>query len=129
MKLKLGYRSLQTEKQSAVGTAGIIDAVPIGDEASAQPAYIQEGIPIGAIPGETRHVNGEDQPDLAESDPADKLLEAASLRGGRAAQAKIGIDYIDVGLMPSEFAGALAQRVLQPQGSPDCSRSDAVSTA
>jgi hypothetical protein len=37
------------------------------------------------------------------------------VRGGRAAQAKIGIDYIDVSLMPSEFAGALAQRVLQPQ--------------
>jgi hypothetical protein len=29
---------------------------------------------------ETRHVDGGDQPDLAESDPVDKLLEAASLR-------------------------------------------------
>jgi hypothetical protein len=103
MKLQLGYRSLQTEKQAAVGTAGIINTVPIGDEAAAQPTYIQEGIPIGAIPGETRHVDGEDQPDFAESDQADKLLEAASLRGGRAAQAKIGIDYIDISLMPSEL--------------------------
>jgi hypothetical protein len=35
MKLQLGYRPLQTEKQAAVGTAGIIHAVPIGNEAAA----------------------------------------------------------------------------------------------
>ena len=34
---------------------------------------------------------------------------------GSAAQAKVRIDDIDIGLMPTEFAGALLERVLQPQ--------------
>src|ERR1700693_1880970 len=42
-------------------------------------------------------------------------LKTAALRGGRAAQAEIGVDQVDVGLMPSQFVGALAKRVLQPQ--------------
>jgi hypothetical protein len=33
----------------------------------------------------------------------------------RPAQAEIGVDHVDVGFMPSEFASALAQRVLEPQ--------------
>jgi hypothetical protein len=37
------------------------------------------------------------------------------LGGGRATQAEIAIDHVDIGLMPTEFASALAKRVLQPQ--------------
>src|SRR4029077_15281911 len=48
-------------------------------------------------------------------DPTNELLEAASLRGRRATQAEISVDHVDVGFMPSEFAGALAKRILQPQ--------------
>ena len=104
---------LRPEQQTTVGAAGIVNAVTIGNEAVAQAADVEERIPVGAVAREARHVDRQDQPDLAEADATDKLLEAAALRGRRAAQAEIGIDHVDIGFMPSEFAGALAKRVLQ----------------
>ena len=115
MQFELGYGPLETEQQATIGAAGIVDPVAIGDQAAAQPANVEERIPIGAVAREPRHVDRQDQPDLAEPDPADELLEAAAPRGRGAAQAEIGIDHVDIGLMPSEFAGALAKRVLEPQ--------------
>jgi len=115
MQLELRYRPLQTEEQATVGAAGIIDAIPIGDQAAAQPADVQERVPVGTVASEPRHIDRQDQPHLAEPDPTDEFLKTAALRGGRAAQAEIGVDQVDVGLMPSQFVGALAKRVLQPQ--------------
>lgn len=37
------------------------------------------------------------------------------MRGRGTAQAEIGVDHVNIGFMPSEFAGALAKRVLEPQ--------------
>lgn len=56
-----------------------------------------------------------DQPGFAEPDTADEFLEATAMRGGRAAQAEIGVDHVDIGFMPPEVASALAQRVLEPR--------------
>ena len=42
-------------------------------------------LPVGAIARETRHIDRQDQADLAEADPTDQLLEAAPLRGERGA--------------------------------------------
>jgi hypothetical protein len=115
VKLKLGYSSLQPEQQATVCAAGIVDAISIGNEASAHAANVQEWVPIGAVACQTRHVDRQDQAHFVEPDPTDQLLEAAPLRSRSAAQAEIGIDYVDIGFMPSEFVGALPKRVLQPQ--------------
>src|SRR4051794_10049231 len=115
VQFKLGYRPLQTEEQATVCTAGIVNAIAIGNQVAAQTANIQQRIPVGAIAGETRHVDRQDKSNLAEPDPADQLLETAALRGGSTAQAEIGIDHVDVGVMPAELASALPKSVLQPQ--------------
>src|SRR3984885_4190067 len=115
VQFKLRYCSLQSQKQPAVGAGRIIDAVAIGNEATAQATNIQQRVPVGAVARQPRHVDRQNQPDLAEPDPADEFLEAASLCDRRPAQAEIRINHVDVGLMPSEFASALAKRVLEPQ--------------
>ena len=115
VQFKLRYRPLQPQKQPAVGAARIIDPVTIGDEAVAQAADIQERVPVGAVAREARHVNRQDQPHLTEPDPTNEFLKAAPLRDRCSAQAEIRIDHVDIGLMPSEFASALAQRILEPQ--------------
>lgn len=115
MQLEFGDGSLETEKQAPIGTAGIVDTVTIGDETPAQPTDVQKRIPVGAVAREPRHVDRQDQPHFAEPDPADEFLEATAMRCGRAAQAEIGVDHVDIGFMPSEFAGALAKGVLEPQ--------------
>src|SRR5690606_8070532 len=115
VQLEFGYGPLQAEQQAPIWTARIVDAVTVRNETPAQPANVQQRIPIGTVAREPRHVNRQDQPYFAEPDATDKFLEATTMRGRRRAQAKISIDHIDIGFMPSEFASALAQRVLEPQ--------------
>ena len=52
---------------------------------------------------------------FAQANPPHQLLEAAARQGGRAAQAKVRVNHVDVGLMPAKFASALAEGVLKPQ--------------
>src|SRR3954447_21050040 len=42
MQFKLGYRSFQPEEQAAVRIAGVVNTIPIGNEAAAQAANIQQ---------------------------------------------------------------------------------------
>jgi hypothetical protein len=78
-------------------------------------AEIEEWVPVGAVPGQPGHVGRKDQTDLAEGDAGDEILEALPAGGARAAEAEVGIDDLDVGIMPAELLGPLVQRVLQPQ--------------
>src|SRR5690625_1046204 len=115
MQFKLGDGALQAEQKAAVGTAGVINAIAIRDEAAAQATDIQERVPIGTVAREPGHIDGQDQPDLAETDPPDEFLEAVALCSRSCAQTEIGIDDIDIDITPAQFTGALAQRVLQAQ--------------
>jgi hypothetical protein len=45
--------------------------------------------------------------------PSDQVFEALAMIGSRPAHAEIGVDHVDIGLMPTELAGALLQRILQ----------------
>ena len=105
------------EAGMAVGAARIIDAVAIGDEAaSTQATDVQEGV-LNPNSCDAKRVTSIDRisPTSAEADPPYELVEATAWVGGCSAQAKIGIDHVDVGLMPAEFVGALTQPILQPQ--------------
>ena len=52
----------------------------------------------------------------ARDPPCTSWLKLLAWGGGCSAQAKIGIDHVDVGLMPAEFSGrADAASILQPQ--------------
>jgi len=115
VQFEFGYRPLEPEQQAAVRATRIINTVPVGNQTTAESADIQERIPIRTVAGQPRDVDRQDKPDLAEADPADQFLEPTPLCGGGATQAEIGVDHINVGLMPSEIASALPQRVLQPQ--------------
>jgi hypothetical protein len=78
-------------------------------------AHVQERVPVRAVAGEPGDLGREDQADLAQGDARDQVLEARAVRGGRPAQAEVGVDDVDIGLTPAELAGALPQRVLQAQ--------------
>jgi len=115
MKFEFRYRSLQAEEQTPIGASRVVDAVSIGNEAAAQATDVQERVPVRTVAGEPRHIDRQDQADFAETDPPHQFFEATATCGGRAAQAKVGVDHIDIRLMPAEFVGALAEGVLKPQ--------------
>src|SRR3954471_2021145 len=108
-------RALEPQQQPAVGRAGIVDAIAIRDEAVPEAADVKEWVPVRAVAGQPRHVEREDQADLAQADTRCQFLEALALDGGGAAQAEIGVDDVNVGLAPAEIPGALHQRVLEAE--------------
>src|SRR3954453_3256226 len=108
-------RALEPRQQPAVGRAGIVDAIAIRDEAVAEAAEVKEGVQVRAVARQPRHIEREDQADLAQADTRCQFLEALALDGGGAAQAEIGVDDVNVGRAPAEIPGALHQRVLEAE--------------
>src|SRR3954454_4683219 len=97
---------------------GSYDAVAVRDQALAVAAQVEQRVPVRAVAGQPGHVGREDQADLAERDAGDQVLEAGPLLAPGAAPAEVAVDDLDVGLTPAELAGALPQRVLQPEALP-----------
>ena len=115
VQLDFGDGALQTKQEPAVGRARVVHAIAVADEALAIATQVEQWVPVRAVPRQPGDLVGEDDTDLAEYHARDQLLEAFALCGGGAAAAEIIIDHLDVSLTPAEFAGALAQRILQPQ--------------
>ncbi|MDA9544799.1 hypothetical protein ACM43_09655 [Bradyrhizobium sp. CCBAU 45321] len=61
------------------------------------------------------HVDRQDESHFAQANTANEFLEAVTLCYRRAAQPEIGVNHVDGRLTPSEFASALAKRILKAQ--------------
>jgi hypothetical protein len=108
----LGDGPLQAQEKAPVGRARIVDALAIANEALPVAAQVEERIPIRAVPREPGDLVAEDEPDLAQGDAGDQVLEAAPVLGSGPALAEVGVDDLDVGLDPAEVTRALSQRIL-----------------
>ena len=115
VQLQFGDRALEPKQEPPVGQARVVDRVAVGDQTAAVAADVEQRIPVRAVAREPGDLDGDDQADLAQGNARDQVLEALAVRRRRAAQAKVGIDHLDVRLTPAQVAGALAQGVLQPQ--------------
>lgn len=115
MQFEFRDRSLQAKQKPAIGSARVVNPVTIRDQAATVTADIKKRIPVRAIASQPRHLDRQDEADFPKGDTGNQFLEAATVRRGGAAHAEIGIDDVDIGFMPPEVVGALAERVLQPQ--------------
>src|SRR5262249_24887062 len=64
VQLQFGDQALQAETQPAIDSSRIVNAVLVADEAGAEPAQVEELIPVGAVAGQTGDIVGEDDADL-----------------------------------------------------------------
>ena len=124
VQLQFGDRALEPKQEPPVGQARVVDRVAVSDQTAAVAADVEQRIPVRAVAREAGDLDGDDQADLAQGDARDQVLEALPVRRRRGAQAKVGIDHLDIRLTPApaanasrfgEVAGALAQGVLQAQ--------------
>ena len=113
MQFDLGDGALQTQKKAAVLAPRIINAVAVRDQTLAIAAQVEQRVPVRAVTRQPGHLPGQDQADLAQGDAADQIHHTLAVTGGLGAEPEIGIDHLDVVVMPAEFEGALAQGVLQ----------------
>ena len=104
VQLQFGDRALEPEQEPPVGQARVVDRIAAGDQAAAVAADVEQRIPVRAVAREAGDLDRDDQADLAERDARDQVLEALAVRCRRGAQAKVGIDDLDVRLTPPSAA-------------------------
>lgn len=107
--------ALQAQQEPAIRATRIIDPVAIGDQALLVAAQIQQWIPVGAVTRQTGDIDRENDPDLVRRDLADQLLEPFPVLCGGGRQAQIGVNDLNVVLVPPQLQRPCLQCVLQAQ--------------
>jgi hypothetical protein len=93
----------------------VIDAVGVGDQRVGHRAQVQHLVPVGVAPRQPRDLDPEHDPDLAQADIGDELLEAVAAPRARARAAQIAVDHDDLAGVPAERDRALGELVLALQ--------------
>src|SRR6266498_3707480 len=65
---KYANHKFQTKQQSSICRAGIVDTISVGDQTLLIAAQIEERIPVRAVTGQARDVEGQEDANLAQSD-------------------------------------------------------------
>jgi hypothetical protein len=112
-----GHGRLQAQQEPVVITAaGIIHRFGIGDERVEQGADLEELMPVPAGPCQARHLDAEDEADVAEADLGDQPLEPEPTLDGLAGAPEVVIDHDHALARPSKVHGPLDQGVLEAGG-------------
>jgi hypothetical protein len=117
--MQFGFRHgrLQAQQEPVVVTAtGIIHPFGVGDERVEQGADLEQLMPIPTRSRQTRHLNAEDEADMAEADLGDQPLETDPTLNGLSSPPEVVINHDDAFARPSEVHGALDQSVLEAGG-------------
>ncbi|HKY39828.1 MAG TPA: reverse transcriptase domain-containing protein [Polyangiaceae bacterium] len=112
MQLGFGHCALQTEHESIVEQAGMIDTVGVADERVGYAAQIEQSIPVGVVAREPRDFQAEHDADAPERHLRGHVSEAGSLLETRARDPKILVDDVDLIASPAERDRAFDESVL-----------------
>ena len=115
VQLHFANGAAQAQQQAIVEVARIVDGVLIADQHPGQRRQFQQPIPFGRVAGQTRDLQGQDEPHLAQAHRGDHPREAITLVGRRAAGrtlALIRVDDRDLLGAPAQALGALGEAIL-----------------
>src|SRR5712692_5245845 len=107
MRGALCFRSIQPEQEPVVEVCRIIDSILIENERASQRTQLEQPVPVGGVPSQTRNLQPHHQTCLAESNLADKLLKTVPSSRLRARFAKIAIEDVYAFERPSQRHGAI----------------------
>ena len=93
VQLGLAHRALQTEHQPVVEVGRMVDAVGVGDQRVGQRAQVQQLVPVGVVAGQPADLDAEDDPDPAQPDVGDQILEPLPGGGVGPGPAQVGVDH------------------------------------
>ena len=118
MKFQFGDLAFQPKQEAPVDRGGVVDPIPIADEATAVTAEVEDLIPVGAIACHPGDIVGEDDPDLVERDAGDEFLEAMAALSGPGGPAPVCVDDLDGLGSPAALKGPLLEGDIGGDGSP-----------
>jgi hypothetical protein len=107
------HRSFEPQQQTIIIDRRIIHTIGIGNQRVEQRADLQQLMPVPARSRQARHLNANNQSDVAETNLRDQSLKAKATFDGRARSPEIVVDDHDGLARPPKSNGAVNQRVLQ----------------
>ena len=116
MQLGLRHGALKPQHESVIEIGRVIDAVSVGDQRVGDRAQIQQLVPVGVVAGQPRHLDAQHDPDLAQPDVGDQLLEPEPPIGLRPGAAQVGVDHHHLVRGPAQRDRAFTQFVLAGKG-------------
>ena len=112
MEFCLAHGAFETQEETVIVLAGIVDAFFIDDEGGRERTNLDEAIPITAGAGEARSFQAEDGAGMSEAHFGDEELEAIAPYRRNTGMALILVDDGDMLAGPSQVEGALHQVIL-----------------
>jgi hypothetical protein len=114
VQFRFRHRSFQPQQQAVIELGRIIDPIGVGNKRIEQRADLQKLMPIAARSGQPRHLNPENQPDIAEADFRHQSLKTKPPLDAGTGTAQIVIDHDNSLPRPAEMERPIDQRILQP---------------
>ena len=80
VQLSFAHRAFEAEQQAVVELGGVIEAVLVADQRAAQPADLQQAVPVGVVAREPRDLETEHDPGAADTNLGDESLKPLTVR-------------------------------------------------
>ena len=88
MQLGLGHLVLHAQHQPVVDIGQIVDPIGVDDQRVGQAGQLQQAGQVRGGSGQSGHLEAENGAHLAQTDPAEEILEPGTVRRGAAGQAQ-----------------------------------------
>jgi hypothetical protein len=113
VQFRLAHDPRQAQQEPVVVDTRVVQTFPIADEHPEQRAQLKQLVPVPVVTRQTRRIQTEHQPCLAEANLRDQPLKAMPSGTGCPRLAKIVIDTLDALPRPAKAGGSIGQAILQ----------------
>jgi hypothetical protein len=113
VQLGLGHCALQAQHEPVVEVPRTVDPVDVGDQRAGQGAQIKQLTPVRVVARQPRDLSAQDQPNAAEPDLCNQILETQPAVGRGARTSQVFVDDRDRLRRPAKLDRPLPQPVLQ----------------
>src|SRR5215469_4536523 len=112
MKFCFGHGTLQSQEESVIKVARIVESVLIENECVGECADFQEPVPVRGVACQSRDFQAKHDPGFFETHFRDQLLKSFAIRRRRGGLTKVTVDDDDALNRPAQGYGALAKIIL-----------------
>ena len=112
MKFRFRHGPFQTQQEPVVEVGRVVDSILIENERAGQRTQLDQPMPIGGVPRQSRYFQAHHQTRFAKSDLTDEFLKPVSAGRLRAGLAQVTVEHVDTFQRPAQRHGAIAQGIL-----------------
>ena len=108
MKFGFAHGSFQAEQQAVVEARWIVDAILVEDQCVGERADLQQTMPVGIVPGQTRDLEPHNHARMSHADIGDQALKTFAPNCRCARLALVVVDDDNLIVAPAQGCGTIA---------------------